>query len=86
MDKLPSAIVQKIYEYDPTYKEKLDKTLRQLRCYAHIYRCDECFEHFNKCFCFCPDCCTYRRFCRQVYYADGDMEDDELEGIIGLSG
>ena len=84
MDKLPSSIIQTIYEYNSTYKEKYDKVLRQLRCYAFIYRCDSCYKPFNKCWCYCPDCRTFKRFCKQIYFQPNDMEDDCLEGIIQM--
>ena len=44
MDKLPTEITRKIYEYDSTYKELFDKTLKQLRCYCFIYRCSQCLS------------------------------------------
>ena len=84
MDALPIEILRKIYEYDSTYKIKFDKVLLQLRCFSFIYRCQDCFKPFNKCFCYCPDCRTFKRFCRQLYYEPGDMIEDELEGIIQM--
>ena len=62
MDTLPIEIIEKIYEYDLSYKIKIDKVLLQLKCFAFIYRCDTCFKPYNKCFCYCCECRTYKRF------------------------
>ena len=43
MDKLPN-IIQHIYEYDNTYKEKFDKVLKQLTAHCLIYNCRICFK------------------------------------------
>ena len=40
MDKLPTIIIQQIYEYDPTDNEIFDKVLLQLNMHCFIYRCD----------------------------------------------
>ena len=85
MESLPIEIIRKVYEYDPTYRDSFDKTLRQLRCFCFVYRCSECFKPYNKCFCYCNDCRTYLRFCRQIYYEPNDMEEDELEDVIALN-
>ena len=85
MDNLPSEITRKIYEYDSPFKVEFDKVLRQLRCYCFIYRCSECFKPYNRCFCYCVDCRTYLRFCKQIYFQPSDMEEDELEEVIALS-
>ena len=45
MDKLLPTTIQPIYEYDPTYKIKVDdKVLKQLSAHCFIYRCSECFK------------------------------------------
>ena len=85
MENLPIEITRKIYEYDRTYREQFDKTLRQLRCYCFIYRCGICFKPYNICYCYCTDCRTYLRFCKQIYYQPSDLEEDELENIIALN-
>ena len=85
MDKLPVEIIRKVYEYDPTYRESFDKTLRQLRVFCFVYRCSECFKPYNKCFCYCNVCKTYLRFCKQIYFENNDPEEDELNDIIELS-
>ena len=38
MDKLPSHIIQHIYEYDSTYRTKFDKVLKQMM--AHFLYTD----------------------------------------------
>ena len=45
MDKLPSTIIQHIYEYGPTYNIKFDKVLKQLFAHCFIYRCSECLKN-----------------------------------------
>ena len=84
MDKLPIEIIRRIYEYDPTYREMVDKSLKQLRWYCFIYRCSECVKPYNRCFCYCVTCGTYLRFCRQIYFSPGDMEEDDLNDVIQL--
>ena len=39
MDKLPSNIIQQIFEYDNTYNIKIDKVLKQLSAHCFIYNC-----------------------------------------------
>ena len=85
MNNLPIDIIRNIYEYDNTYRESFDKTLRQLRVFCFVYRCSECFKPYNKCFCYCNVCKTYLRFCKQIYFENNDMEEDELNDIIELS-
>ena len=85
MNNLPIDIIRNIYEYDNTFKIEFDKVLRQLRCFCLIYRCEICFKPYNKCFCYCNVCKTYLRFCKQIYFENNDMEEDELNDIIELS-
>ena len=85
MNNLPIDIIRNIYDYDNTYKEQFDKTLRQLRVFCFVYRCSECFKPYNKCFCYCNVCKTYLRFCKQIYFENNDMEEDELEEVIALN-
>ena len=49
MDKLPSNIIQHTYEYDNTYKIKLDKVLKQMMAHCFIYNCHKCFKPWNNC-------------------------------------
>ena len=49
MDKLPSNIIQHIYENDNTYKEKFGKVLKQLTANCFIYNCRICFKLYNNC-------------------------------------
>ena len=53
MDKLPSTIIQHIYEYDNTYEIKFDKVLKQLMAHCFIYNCRTCFKPYNNCCCYC---------------------------------
>ena len=44
MDKLPSTILQHIYEYDNTYKIKFDKVLKQLSDHCFTHNCQSWFQ------------------------------------------
>ena len=85
MDEIcPDEVIRNIYRYDSTYKHIFDKVLLQLTMHCFIYRCSECFKPYNQCFSYCKTCRTYSRFCRQLYFADGDMTEDDVEDIVGL--
>ena len=85
MNKIfPDEVVRHIYKYDSTYNNIFDNMLLQLNMHGFIYRCSECFEPYNQCLCHCKTCRTYLRFCRQLYFADGDMTEDDVEDIVGL--
>ena len=86
MDKLPSNIIQQIYEYGNIYKIKFDKVLKQLSAHCVIYRCRICFNEWGNCFCYCSTCRTYLRFCQQIYYSKDSVYEDALNYIIALSG
>ena len=86
MDKLPSNIIQHIYEYDNTYNIKFGKVLKQLSAHCFIYNCHKCFKPCNKCYCSCSVCKTYLKFCKQKYYDEMSTYEDELEKVIALSG
>ena len=84
MDKLPIEIMIQIYEYDPTYKNKFDKVLKQLSAHCFICRCSECFKRWNNCLCYCVTCGTYLKFCRQIYVDQDSVYEDNLNGVIQL--
>ena len=84
MDKLPTNTIQHIYESDNTYTYIFDKVVSSFNVHCVIYRCSECFAPYNQCVCHCQTCRTYLRFCRQLYFKDGDMTEDDLEDIVGL--
>ena len=84
MDKLPIEITRTIYEYDSTYKELFDKSLRHLMAHSYTYRCSECFKAYKQCFCYCSTCRTYLIFCRQVYFDQDSIYEDELDTVIEL--
>ena len=86
MDKLPSNIIQHIYEYDNTYNIKVDKVLKQLSAHCFIYNCHKCFKPWNNCYCYCAICKTNLKFCQHIYYDEMSTYEDELEHIIALSG
>ena len=86
MDKLfPDGVITHIYKYDSTHKTLFEQVLPQLNMHCFVYRCSECFKLFNQCFCYCQTCRTYLRFCRQLYFKDGDMTEDDITYIVGLS-
>ena len=41
---LPTTIIQHIYEYDNTYKDKFDNGLKQMTAHCLIYNCHKCFK------------------------------------------
>ena len=85
MNKLfPDEVIRNIYRYDSTYTTIFDKVLLRLNIHCFIYRCSECFKPNNQCFCYCRTCRTYLRFCRQLYFKDGDMTEDDINDIVGL--
>ena len=84
MDKLPSNIIQHIYEYDSTYKIRFDKVLTQLTAHCFIYRCCICCKVYNRCFCYCSVCRTYLRFCHQIYFDNESTYEDDLNDIVQL--
>ena len=84
MDNLPVGVIRKMHEYDSTYKIRFDKVLKQLSAHRFIYRCRICFNEWGKCFCYCPTCRTYFRFCQQIYYSNGSVYEEELNEIKPL--
>ena len=84
MDKLPSTIVQHIYEYDNTYNIKFDKVLKQLTAHCCIYRCCMCCKPYNKCYCYCQVCKTYLKLCHQIYYDKESTYEDDFNDVIQL--
>ena len=84
MDKLPIEVIRQIYEYDNTFKIKFDKVLKQLTAHCFIYRCHICFKEWDNCYCYCPNCRTYLKFCQQIYYTPNSTYEDDLKMIIGL--
>ena len=67
MDNLPVEVIREIYEYDATYKIKFDSVLTQLAAHMFIYRCKLCFKHYGTCYCYCPNCQTYLKYCHFLY-------------------
>ena len=85
MDKtFPDEVIRNIYKYESHYRNMFDKALLQLDMHCFIHRCSECLKPYNQCVCYCQTCRTYLRFCRQLYFKDGDMTEDDLDDIIGL--
>ena len=84
MDKLPFEVSRQIYSYDPAHKGIVDTVLIQLKVHCFVYRCPECFKPYNQCVCYGQTCRTYLILCKQLYFKDGDMTEDDLEYIVGL--
>ena len=86
MDKLPSHIIQPIYEYDSTYKIRFGKVLKQLMAHCFIYNCRMCCKPYDNCCCYCVVCKTCLKLCQQTFYDERSTYEDELEQITALPG
>ena len=84
MDKLPSTIIQHIYEHDNAHKIKFDKVLKQLSAHCFIYNCHKCFKSWNNCYCYCLVCKTYITYCHQAFYDKVSTYEDDLNDVIQL--
>ena len=84
MGKLPSTIIQHIYEDDNTYKIKVDKVLKQLSAHCFIYNCHKCFKPWNNWYCYCLVCKTYIKYCHQIYYDEMSTYEDGVNDVIQL--
>ena len=85
MDKLfPEEVIRNIYSYNPTYKEHVDKVLKQMVAHCFIYSCHCCMNTWNNCFCYCKVCKTYLKYCHQIDYDEMSTNEDELAIIIPL--
>ena len=56
MDKLPVEVIRQVYSYDPTYKEHVDKVVKQMMCHCVIYNCHKCLTPWTNCLCYCKVC------------------------------
>ena len=84
MDKLPSNIIQHIFGYDHTYKEKFGKVLKQPTAHIFIYHCRICFKPYNNCYCYCSRCNTYLKLCQQIFFDEMSTYEDKLKLITAL--
>ena len=84
MDNLPSEGLRKCMHMLLPIKSNLS-VLKQLSAHCFIHRCRICFNEWDNCFCYCPNCRTYLRFCQQIYYTKDSTYEDELNMIIALS-
>ena len=84
MDKLPPNKIQHIYSYDPTYKYNFDKVLKQMMAHCFIYDCHKCFKPWSNCYCYCPVCKTYFKYCHQVFCNEMGTYGYDLAIIIPL--
>ena len=83
MDKLPSNIIQLIYEHDNTYKIKFGKVLKQLSAHCFIYNCHICFKPYNNCCCYCVVCKTCLKLCQHIYHDEmNTCEDDCKKSLL----
>ena len=82
MDRLPPTIIQHIYEYDNTYREKFDKVLKQLPAHCFIHNCRTCFKPYNNCCCYFAVCKTYLKLCQQIFYDKDSVYEYDLNDII----
>ena len=84
MDKLPSTILQHIYEYDNTYKIRFEKVLKQLSAHCFIHNCHICFKPWNNCYCYCSVRKSYLKYCHHIFYDEINTYEHGLEAIIPL--
>ena len=86
MDKLPPTTTQRTYEYVNIYKIKFGaKTvLKQLSAHCFIYNCHKCFKPWNNCYCYCPVCKTYFKYCHKIFYDGMSTYEDDLNDVIQL--
>ena len=83
MDKVfPDEVIRNIYKHDSSYKGIFDKLLIQLNMHCFIYRCSECYKPYNQRVCYCKTCRTFLRFCRQLYFDQNSITEDDLEEIM----
>ena len=54
-------------------------TNKEMQCF--MYRWSEGFNPYNPCVCYCQTRRTYLRFCRQLYFQDGDMIEGPIMGV-----
>ena len=84
MGKLPSTMIQHIYEYGNTYNIKFGKVLKQLSAHCFIYSCHKCSKPWNNCYCYCLVCKTYLKYCQRVFYDEMGTYEVDLAIIIPL--
>ena len=80
MDKLPSNIIQHIYEYDPTYK--FWNSCLPISTYTDVPNVSKNGIHV---FGYCKICRTYLRFCHQIYFDKDSVYEYDLNDIVQLS-
>ena len=85
MDMLPTTIIQHMYEYNCTYKGLFDKVSISLKVHCFIYRRDQCCRHYNDCYCYCETCRTSLCFCRQLYFDQNSMTEDNIYDIVPMT-
>ena len=84
MDRLPTTIIQHMYEYDSIYKVRFGKVVKQLSAHCFIYNFHKCFKPWNNCYCCCLVCKTYLKYCHQIFYNEMSTYEDDLAIIIPL--
>ena len=85
MDNLPIEIIRNIYLYDSTYRDVFERSLVRIRVDFYLYKCQDCHKIWQKCNCYCPTCKTYKRFCNQIYYDEGDIIEDTLSSWVQMT-
>ena len=84
MDNLPIQITRETYSYDSTYRNVFNKVMVQLKVHFFIYNCNLCCKPWNSCYCWCPVCKTYLKFCHQIFYDENSTYEDDVPDIIPL--
>ena len=65
-------------------KDKAGKVLKQMTAHCFTYNCHKCFKPWNNCYCYCPVCKTYPKYCHQIFYDEMGTYEDDLAIIIPL--
>ena len=82
---LPVEILRHIYEYDSTYRDEFERSLVRIKVDFYLYKCNDCHKRWQKCNCYCKTCKTYKRFCQQIYYDEGDEVEDTLSTWVHMT-
>ena len=59
MDNSPVEVIRRIYSYDSTDKEHVDRVLKQMMAHCFIHNCHKCVKPWNNCYCYCKVCKTH---------------------------
>ena len=84
MGKLPTTIIQHMYEHENIYKDMFDKVLKQMTAHCFIQNSCKCFKPWNNCYCYCEVCKTYLNTAIK-YFTMKCEHDLAIVTLLGLS-